>query len=255
MKYDPVNDNFTTFESVKTPKVEVNDPLYGMKTLDWADKVLDNGVIIAKPVTEPEKMVNSNPEYQEPPVEQQQQQQNKKINANDNEKFVINTLMDRLGLSNYQAAGIAGVIMSESGFKHNIFNKAEKSGKLPSSKANGSGYGAGYLQWSMGRKNQALKLIGKEGSNIEDLSPEDQVEMIIKELEGPYKNTLEGIRKSKNAREAAATMYCHNVAGYSSSKNPATQEEIDRINSRYSRFTGPTNLVVDRAMKYAEKYL
>ncbi len=252
------NNPFMVFKSAEIPKVEVDDPVFGLQDYsDWAQSITPDGGIIVKPSEKFESwMTNNNPQQVDIiPQNKEIVPQRESTNAKDNEKFVIDTLMNRLGLSNYQAAGIAGVIMSESGFNHSIFNKAEKEGKLPSSKANGAGYGAGYLQWSMGRKNQALKLIGKEGSRIEDLSPEDQVEIIIKELEGPYKNTLEGIRKSKTAREAAATMYCHNVAGYSASKNPATQSEIDKINSRYSRFTGPNNLVVDRAMRYAEKYL
>jgi len=46
--------------------------------------------------------------------------------------------------------------------------------------------------------------------------------MLSRELEGPYKNTLLGIKASKSASEAAATMYCHNVGGFSSSTSPAT---------------------------------
>ena len=74
--------------------------------------------------------------------------------------------------------------------------------------------------------------------------------MVCRELEGPYKNTLDGIRASKTASEAAATMYCHNVGGFSSSPNPATEDEISNMNRRYKKFA--PDGIVNRGMKYAE---
>jgi len=61
MRYDPVTNNFTTFESVETPKVEIEDPVFGKWEANFADRVLDNGVIIAKPTKVPGMTVN-NPE-------------------------------------------------------------------------------------------------------------------------------------------------------------------------------------------------
>lgn len=176
----------------------------------------------------------------------------KRASGNSNSAIIMNTLMDRLQLTREQAAGIMGVIQAESHGDPAIFNKAEKAGTHKGSSANGAGYGVGIIQWSLGRKKTALKLIGKENSRIEDLSLEDQIEMMIKELEGPYKHALNGIRKCTNARDAAATFYCHNVAGYSSSDNIATQEEINAKNRRYGHAGSPRQINI--GMDYAEQF-
>lgn len=169
--------------------------------------------------------------------------------ALENGQMVVDSLMSRLNMTKEQATGVAGVIMAESGLNPASYNKAEKAGKLKSSKANGPGYGAGMLQWSMDRKKEALKLIGKN-KPIEELSIGDQIDMLIGELQGPYKNTLEGILQCKTPSEAAATMYCHNVGGFSRSRLPATQTEIDAMNRKYSKFA---NNQINKGMDYAEK--
>ena len=254
LQYNFLDNNFTTYENVETPKVTLNLPLEddAYDISDWATGISDSGIPLVKNTfsqQEPTIIVNnptSQPQRKE--IESSKPQQ-VKGDSLENGKRVISTLMSRLNLSKEQAAGIAGVMMSESGINPASYNKAEKSGKLKGSSANGAGYGAGTLQWSNSRKRAALKLIGKEGSNIEDLSLEDQVEMLARELEGPYKSTLAGIRSSKNASEAAATMYCHNVGGFSSSINPATKQEIEQMNKRYSKFA---HNIVNRGMSYAE---
>lgn len=249
------NDYFTTYESA--PKVdEIELPLGNQKlSVDSFIGFSNNGTPIAKNTFSKEQptMIMDKEEYTitQPQLEEIESSKPQQIKGNslENGKRVISALMSRLNLSKEQAAGIAGVMMSESGINPASYNKAEKSGKLKGSSANGAGYGAGMLQWSNSRKRAALRLIGKEGSNIEDLSLEDQIEMLARELEGPYKSTLAGIRSSRNASEAAATMYCHNVGGFSSSINPATKQEIEQMNKRYSKFA---HNIVNRGMSYAE---
>ena len=165
-----------------------------------------------------------------------------------NAELIIDFLMRRLGLTRAQAAGIAGVGMAESGCMPNNYNRAEKAGTYKSSAANGAGYGAGVWQWSNQRKNKALALIGKPGP-IENLSLGEQCEMLARELEGSYKATLEGIKKCSSAAQSAATFYCHSIAGYSRSTEPATQAEIDRDNARYAKVGG--NSQINKGMKYA----
>lgn len=249
------NDYFTTYESA--PKVdEIELPLGNQKlSVDSFIGFSNSGTPIAKNTFSKEQptMIMDKEEYTitQPQLEEIESSKPQQIKGNslENGKRVISALMSRLNLSKEQAAGIAGVMMSESGINPASYNKAEKSGKLKGSSANGAGYGAGMLQWSNNRKRAALRLIGKEGSNIEDLSLEDQIEMLARELEGPYKSTLAGIRSSRNASEAAATMYCHNVGGFSSSINPATKQEIEQMNKRYSKFA---HNIVNRGMSYAE---
>lgn len=267
LQYNPFKGFFTVFEDVNK-KLELDQPLGKKDISSWAKDILYNDaglptIIVNSNIEDratqqsPEIINDNNPEI--PLITNTQQEEVtptvKKITKQQqlsNGKKVISLLTKRLNLTQQQAAGIAGVIMSESGLNPGNFNREEKAGRLTTSKANGAGYGAGMLQWSMGRKANALQLLGKN-SPIESLSLEDQVEIIARELEGPYKEALQGIRSSKTASQAAATMYCHNAAASSRSPYPATQVEIDTINKRYSKFGNPH--LVNDGMNYAEQLL
>lgn len=234
---------------VDTPEFEFLD---GTKEkLDWADMIAQDGTPIVKQnlptmktEEKPLEVLPANPTTVQGSIEP--------FSSSTNSSIIMNTLMSRLDLTRDQAAGIMGVIMAESNGNPAAFNKKEKAGTYKGSAANGSGYGAGILQWSMGRKQQALKLIGKT-QPIETLSLEDQLEMLIKEFETTYKHSLNGIRQSKTAEEAAATMYCHNVGGFSSSDLPATQAEVDKLNRRYGKVGSSTQ--VNKAINYARGLL
>lgn len=184
---------------------------------------------------------------------------------------VVTNLMNILGLTKEQACGIAGVLTSESGVNAGIVNKGEKNGTYKSSGANNEGtpygtkhspwsYGAGICQWTfcdrkekaiMGGLNvsreEAKKIIMNQG--IEGLSLEQQINMLAFELQTTYKATLAGIKKCTTPAQAAATFYCHNVAGFSTSTEPATQAEIDKMNARYGH-VGANNQI-NKGMNYA----
>lgn len=260
--FEEYNNIFSIFQPVvKDQRVILESPLEEQDVTSWASRKITGDFGLDIPIsknkfsesTEPEEVIvqdennstiTNEPVYNSKTITRQK--------ALDNGRKVISLLMQRLKLTKQQAAGIAGVLMSESGLNPSSVNKAEKAGKLKSSRANGAGYGAGLLQWSNDRKSRALSLIGKN-SPIETLSLEDQIEMLAKELEGPYRNTLEGIRKSNSASIAAATMYCHNTGGFSTSSLPATQNEISTMNKKYSKFGNPH--VVNTGMDYAEQLL
>lgn len=264
LKYNFTDDAFTVYNPVEEDVREIEYPLSTSQIFD-SSGISNTGIPIFKGIVQntntqstPIMTVNNNEDQIQvsQPLESDvesnvEREKPKKVKGNSlaNGKYVINALMSRLKLSKEQAAGIAGVMMSESAIDPTAYNKSEKSGKLKASSANGPGYGAGIIQWSNARKRAALRLIGKEGANIEDLSMDDQIEMLARELEGPYKATLSGIRSSKTASEAAATMYCHNVGGFSSSINPATKQEIEQMNKRYSKFA---HNIINRGMSYAE---
>lgn len=192
-----------------------------------------------------------------------------------NGEKIISILMSDLSLTREQAAGIVGVIMSESGANPAAFNKGERNGTYKSSSANNVGsaygtkgspwsYGAGICQWTFcDRKEKAImKGLGvsrEEAINIiktrgiESLSLEDQAKMLVGELKSAYSATLEGIRKCSTASQSAATYYCHSVAGFSSSKEPASQAEINKMNARYS--TVGANSQINKGMNYAEGFM
>ena len=256
---------FNTFEaSDDVNQVEDNSPVFEaldgslQDVSDWSVGKTTNGDFIVKSnLGQPDSVIVNNNGQGRAQIDTSTPTQpvsgsTKRASGNSNSAIIINTLMDRLQLTREQAAGIMGVIQVESNGDPAAYNKKEKAGKYKGSAANGAGYGAGILQWSLGRKQSALKLIGKQGSIIENLSLEDQIEMLARELEGPYKNTLNGLRQCKTAKEAAATMYCHNVGEWSSSSAPATQAEIDKMNRKYGRVGSSTQ--VTKGMNYAEQF-
>lgn len=192
--------------------------------------------------------------------------------SKDNANKVIQALMKELGLTKEQAAGIAGVLTAESGVNPNIFNKGEKNGTYKSSSANNTGkpygdkhcpwsYGAGICQWTFTQRKESALMgglgISKEAAKniimkkgIELLSLDDQIKMLIYELKTTYKATLAGIKKCKTPESAAATYYCHAIAGFSTSTNPATQEEINKNNAKYAK-VGATSQI-NKGMGYAK---
>ena len=192
-----------------------------------------------------------------------------------NAAIVMNMLMQDMGLTKEQAAGIAGVMTAESGINPNIWNKGEKNGTYPSSSANNEGapygqkkcpwsYGAGICQWTFTQRkesaimgglgvsrDEAIRII--KGGGIESLTLQQQVKMLEYELRTTYKYTLTGLKKCTTAEQAAATFYCHAIAGYSTSTNPATQSEVDRMNAKYSHVGA--NSQINKGMRYAKGYV
>ena len=51
IKFDPLQNNFTTFEAVETPKVTIDMPLMNdpFDVSDWASRITDKGNVIVKP--------------------------------------------------------------------------------------------------------------------------------------------------------------------------------------------------------------
>ena len=192
-----------------------------------------------------------------------------------NGESVISALISDMGLTKEQAAGIVGVMTAESGVNPRIVNKGEKAGTYKSSSANNEGtpygtkhspwsYGAGICQWTFcDRKEKAimggLGVTREDAINIikhggiEALSLEQQIKMLEYELSSSYKYTLQGIKKCNSASQAAATFYCHAVAGYSTSTEPASQAEIDRKNAAYSKVGA--NSQINKGMAFAEGYV
>lgn len=192
-----------------------------------------------------------------------------------NALVVMSMLMNDLGLTKAQAAGIAGVMTVESGVNPHIVNAAEKKGTYKTSGANNEGtpygtkhspwsYGAGICQWTycdrkekaiMGglgvSREEAIKIIKTKG--IEGLSLEQQIKMLEYEFKTSYKYTLAGIKKCDSAELAAATFYCHAVAGYSTSTEPATSKEIAAQNAAYAKVGA--NSQINKGMAYAKGYM
>lgn len=284
LRYNFLNNDFVVYQNVENPKVTLDLPLYDepLDISDWASGVSDSGIPIVKNKVNSEKqssqsklVVSNSPEENITDLDQSNFAEKPLIsNSNKNAQLVINSLMKNLNLTKAQAAGIAGVLTAESGINPQAFNKEEKAGTNTKSSANNKGakygeknspwsYGAGIGQWTFtDRKEKAimggLGVDQKTAKNIittggiESLSLNQQIKMLEYELNNNYRNVLEGIRKCNNASEAAATFYCHAIAGYSKSTEKATLDEIKKMNERYSN-VGSKSLI-NKGMGYAEGY-
>ena len=192
-----------------------------------------------------------------------------------NAETVIAALMEQLGLTREQAAGITGVLGAENGVNPHSYNVGEKKGTYHTSGANNEGgpygskhspwsYGAGIGAWTFcGKKEQVLGGLGmsrEQAKNfimtkgIESLGLEDQIKMLIHELTKYQGPTLQGISKCTSPELAAATYYCHAVAGsrYASSTEPATQAQIAEFNGKYAKVGA--NSQINKGMGWARKF-
>lgn len=185
---------------------------------------------------------------------------------------IMSVLQAQLGLTKQQAAGIAGVLIAESGCNPQSFGRQEKAGTYHSSGANNEGtpygtkhcpwsYGAGICAWTFTQTKEKVLMGGLgisrenavaiiKGAGIESLSLDQQIQMLVYYLKVMQKNTLIGVTKCDTASLAAATFYCHAVAGYSSSTQPATQTEIAEKNRAYAKAGAQSQ--INKGMSFAE---
>ena len=112
----------------------------------------------------------------------------KSSSANPSAQRAMRYFMDK-GLTDYQAAGLVGNLMRESGMNPQALNKGSKA--------------YGLAQW-LGPRKKAL--FARYGNNP---SPENQLDFIWSELNSTHRNGLRHLRSSKSAEEAA-----RNAMGY-----------------------------------------
>lgn len=188
---------------------------------------------------------------------------------------IMRALQSQLGLTKEQSAGIAGVLLAESGCNPHAYNKGEKHGTYHSSGANNEGtpygtkhcawsYGAGICAWTFTQTKEKVLMGGLgisrdkavgiiQGKGIESLSLDQQIPMLVYYLKVIQKNALIGVKKCGTASLAAATFYCHAVAEYSSSTEPATQTEIQKKNAAYTKVGAQSQ--INKGMSFAEGLL
>lgn len=134
-----------------------------------------------------------------------------------NGKIIIQFLMQRLGLTDFQAAAFAGVWAAESGCNPQAYNRQEKSGTFPGSSANGAGYGAGLAQWSHGWKAHLQKIMGLNNP-IETWTMQQQLEAACRDMtqSGGMKNRfLPKLKGAANLQDAVHMV----LAGYENGSN------------------------------------
>lgn len=99
-----------------------------------------------------------------------------------NSKYIMSRLINELGLTPTQAAGLVGNFVAESGLNPKAVNRDSGA--------------AGIAQWlSKNRVENFKKIVGK---NIVDSSLEEQVDFVIWELKNGYKNCITELKKVKD---------------------------------------------------------
>lgn len=196
MKYDPIENAFTTYESVETPKpsLELKLPLYNesFDLSDWADEINEKGEIKVK--NNLYRMIDDSQETQRiqefnPVIPTYQLSKNLTGDKKKAVEFFVNK-----GLSTYAAAGIVGNLMVESGLKTNI--KGD------------NGLAFGIAQWHPDRQKGLQSLAKSKGTNITDFNT--QLEYIWQELNDPYySKALNGLLSAKNVKEATIAFMKH----------------------------------------------
>lgn len=189
-QYDFLNDSFTVFENVETPKVtKLELPLGNIDVGDWG-YVSDNGSILANDNLEgttPHIVNDNNPEQETSYISSQNFPQSSGVyNLTGNKKKAMEFFKNK-GFSTHAAAGLVGGLMAESSLNPNVVNK--KSGAI------------GIAQWLGERKK---RLISKYGKNP---TFEQQLDFIWEELNSSHKKGLETLKNSKSVEEAAANAF------------------------------------------------
>lgn len=155
-------------------------------------------------------------------------------------------IMQDLGWKDYQAAALLGIIQCESGFKVAAVNQREKAGTYAGSSANGSGYGAGLIQWSSKRKQTALQMlqqynashrIPSRPNSIEECTLDDQITMIELELTSGNLNNL--VKQTKNLQEALKVLYTYYVGGWNPNANQIPSDsQTYALANKYNAING-----------------
>lgn len=196
LKYDFLTDAFTQFETVETPKVEINLPLMDkpLDISDWATRVTDTGTPIIKPQND--RWAVNNPVQQEIYNDYSTGTQ---LPADKSKTAIL--LIDKLinkGIKPHEAAGIVGNLYAESGFKSTVT-------------ANDLGQTGGGLAGFRGENLIKLKNFAKaRGKHWGDV--DTQLDYIISTISPEVQSKL---ASSKNPHEASeAWAYYERYAGY-----------------------------------------
>ena len=191
--YNPVTDNFTSYEAPETPKVELDLPLLDspMDISDWSLGIGTSGIPIVKSSINQETINDRNPFipsqeesdslYEEP--KSQSSLYNFNNNISDRRKQAFEFFKAN-GFSDIHAAGIVGSLTGESGKQLNPKARNQHSRAF------------GIAQW-LGARQKAL--FARYGKNP---TFEQQLEFILEELNSSEKNALNHLLSTKSVADA-----------------------------------------------------
>lgn len=191
--YNPITNDFVVYKNVEIPEVKLNLPTFDqdLDISDWANNITPDGNIIIKsnipgttdtqPSVEENISENANPQVTNIPQTTIQNNYSIKQDLSGNKKKAMDFFISK-GLKPYQAAGIVGNLMMESGLNYQAVN--------PNSKA------YGLAQWLGNRKT---KLISKYGKNP---TFEQQLDFLWSELNSSEKKSFDSLLRTSSVEEA-----------------------------------------------------
>ena len=186
--YNPVTDNFTSYEAPETPKVELDLPLLDspMDISDWSLGIGTSGIPIMKPENNQggRMIMDAQPAPFNPEsVSNETKSYVFNNNISDRRKQAFNFFKSK-GFSDIHAAGIVGSLTGESGKQLNPLARNPNSGAF------------GIAQW-LGDRQKAL--FAKYGKNP---TFEQQLEFVLEELNGSEKDALNHLLSTKSVADA-----------------------------------------------------
>ena len=214
--YNPFKDfnpAFTQYQYLETPKVTFESP-FG--NIDFSEGFTQrNGTYIAPPNTpETQEYVTNN--YDD--LFEEMGNRHSEISDDSSKTVGKNVRGDKKkaleffqskGLNAFQAAGIVGNLIHESGLNTTI-------------KGDG-GKAFGIAQWHPDRQKGLKELAKSRGTNISDF--DTQLEYVWQELNSTEKTALDKLLKSKNTQEATMAFMSYERPG-----NPQFQKRLNHAN-------------------------
>lgn len=215
--YNPFKDfnpAFTQYQYLETPKVTIENPVFGNQ--EFSDGFIErNGTYIAPPNTpETQEYVANN--YDD--LFKEMGNRHSEISDDSSKTVGKNVQGDKKkaleffqskGLSAFQAAGIVGNLIHESGLNTTI-------------KGDG-GKAFGIAQWHPDRQKGLKELAKSRGTDISDF--DTQLEYVWQELNSTEKKALDKLLNSKNTQEATMAFMSYERPG-----NPQFQERLNYAN-------------------------
>lgn len=180
-RYNPIENNFTTYQAVETPKVELNLPLMSspLDISDWSTGISENGTPIVKSNL-PRMTDNGTVTEFNSPTEATISY-SVSTNNTGNKKKAMDFFMSK-GLPAHQAAGIVGNLIGESNLNHTAVNKS--SGAY------------GIAQWLGPRKTALFNKYGKNPTF------EQQLDFLWDELQSTEKRAFNSLKSAKTLEAA-----------------------------------------------------
>lgn len=186
LKYNFLDDNFTTFENVESPKVSIQMPLMDnpVDISNWSIGVTKQDIPIVKNNTKPKMIINNNEEV---PIIKEFSVTQQRGDLQENKKKAMEFFQSK-GLSAHAAAGIVGNLMTES--------------DLITDRIGDKGTSYGLAQWHKGRWTNLKNFAKLKGTHESDFNT--QLEFLWHELskEKRFSGLINQLNNSRNSDEA-----------------------------------------------------